>query len=420
MHHSKVGRGSPRWVAGAVAASASVFALMGVGATGALADSGHDGDGHGAPSSAAGHVYASTNAASGNAVVVFDRGPDGRLTQAGTYPTGGTGSGAPAGSGFEQSQNAVILGGRPGADNTQFKDLLFAVNAGSDSITVFRTSGDTLAPVGPPVSSGGTKPTSLTVNHDLLYVLNEGALPLGQGGVAPSITGFRIGQDGTLTEIPGSTRLLSGGSTAGGAQVEFDPTGRVVTVTERNANRLDNFLVQKDGTLSQPIPAASSGSNPFGFAESNRDPATLIVAQGNFPPPTQGGASSYQIDPQTGQQTTISGDVKNGQSDSCWVVLSKGERYAFITNFFSNDVSSYTVGPHGTLTLKQAVAGVTDTTGFGANDEATSANNQKYLYARNFVDGSIAAFEINNDGTLTSLGKFGAVGPSTGFGLAAN
>lgn len=111
--------------------------------------------------------------------MVFDRGSDGRLTQAGTYPTGGSGSGAPAGSGFEQSQNGVILGGQPGADTTQFKDLLFAVNAGSDSITVFRTSGDTLVPVGPPVASGGTKPTSLTVNKDLLYVLNAGALPLG-------------------------------------------------------------------------------------------------------------------------------------------------------------------------------------------------------------------------------------------------
>lgn len=378
------------------------------------------------PASAAqpdGHVYAATNrsAPDGNAITVFDRGSNGTLTEAGTYPTGGAGSGAPAGSGFEQSQNGVILGGRPGADQTQFKNLLFAVNAGSDSITVFRTDGDALVATGPPVGSGGTKPTSLTVNKDLLYVLNAGELPLGQGGTAPSITGFRIAHDGTLTEIPGSTRFLTGGQTAGAAQVEFDPTGRVVTVTERNADRLDNFLVQKDGTLSQPIPAPSSGSNPFGFAESQQDPATLIVAQGDFPPPTQGAASSYNVDPKTGVQRTISGDVKNGQSDSCWVVLSKGERYAFVTNFFSNDVSSYTVGPHGELTLKQAVAGVTDeNTPFGANDEATSANNRDFLYARNFLDGSIAAFRINNDGTLTPLGKFGAVGPSTGFGLAAD
>jgi len=103
---------------------------------------GLSGGSSGSDEHAAGHVYAATNesAAGGNSIVVFDRGSDGRLTQAGTYPTGGSGSGAPAGSGFEQSQNGVILGGQPGADTTQFKDLLFAVNAGSDSITVFRTS----------------------------------------------------------------------------------------------------------------------------------------------------------------------------------------------------------------------------------------------------------------------------------------
>ncbi len=54
------------------------------------------------------------------------------------------------------------------------------------------------------------------------------------------------------------------------------------------------------------------------------------------------------------------------------------------------------------------------------NFEATSANNRDFLYARNFIDGTIAAFRINNDGTLTPLGNFGAVGPGTGFGLVAS
>ena len=174
----------------------------------------------------------------------------------------------------------------------------------------------------------------------------------------------------------------------------------MLTVTERNNNRLDNYTVNRDGTLSaERRLLASSGSDPFGFAESERDPATLFVAQGNFRPPTQGAASSYHVDPWTGVGSTISGDVHNGQSDSCWVVLSKGEKYVYNTNFFSNDISSYTVGPYGTLTLKQAVAGVTDAnTPFGANDEATSANDREYLYARNFLDGTIAAFRINDDG----------------------
>lgn len=266
----------------------------------------------------------------------------------------------------------------------------------------------------------------MTVHNDLLFVLNAGAAPLGQGGVAPSISGLRIGADGSLTPIPGSTRPVSGGSTAGAAQVSFDPTGATVTVTQRNANSLDTFLVQPNGTLSaQPVTGAASGAAPFGFAQSLVHPGTLVVAQGNFPPPTQGAASSYRINPTTGALTTVSGNVANQQSDSCWVVFDAGEQHAYIASFFSNEVSSYDVAADGALTLNTALAGDTAGTGApsgmdgaGANDEATSPDS-RFLYVRNFFDGTIAAFAFNGDGTLTSLGNFGSVGPGTGFGLAA-
>ena len=44
-------------------------------------------------------VYTITNAASGNAVLAFHRAANGALTPAGTFPTGGTGTGAGLGSG---------------------------------------------------------------------------------------------------------------------------------------------------------------------------------------------------------------------------------------------------------------------------------------------------------------------------------
>lgn len=392
-----------------------------------------------APASAAttaGYVYAATNDGGGNQIIVLARGDDGRLTTSGSFPTGGNGSGAPAtttgttgtpgaGSGFEQSQNGLVLGGRPGAEVTSHADLLFAVNAGSNTVTVLRVNGSQLTPVGTPAPSDGTKPTSLTVHKDLLYVLNAGALPLGQGGVAPSISGLRIGADGSLTPIAGSKRLLSGASSAGAAQVSFDPTGKTVTVTQRNANALDTFLVQPDGTLSQPVTGTASGAAPFGFAQSVLHPGTLVVAQGNFPPPLKGAASSYRVNPTTGALSTLSGNVENQQSDSCWVVFDAGEKHAYISSFFSNAVSSYDVAADGTLTLNTAKAGDTAGTGgtgaqsgAGANDEATSADS-RFLYVRNFFDGTIAAFAFNGDGKLTSLGNFGSVGPGTGFGLAA-
>ena len=127
----------------------------------------------------AGAVYALTNAPTGNEVVVWNRADDGSLTPAGSYATGGLGSGAGLG-----SQGAIILS----EDNR----WLFAVNAGSNDISSFQVEGQGLKLISR-VASGGTLPTSLTVYDDLLYVLNAG----GSG----NITGFVISWRGRLAQI---------------------------------------------------------------------------------------------------------------------------------------------------------------------------------------------------------------------------
>ena len=70
----------------------------------------------------AGHVYVLSNSPAGNAVLDYSRAADGTLSGPVSYPTGGTGTGGGLG-----SQGAVILDG----------DDLYAVNAGSNSITRF-------------------------------------------------------------------------------------------------------------------------------------------------------------------------------------------------------------------------------------------------------------------------------------------
>ncbi|MFN8568912.1 MAG: beta-propeller fold lactonase family protein [Kouleothrix sp.] len=128
----------------------ALLAITAFGGTVAAADSAH-----------AGAVYALTNAATGNAVVVWNRAPDGTLSPAGSYATGGLGTAAGLG-----SQGAVVL-----SDNHR---LLFAVNPGSNDISSFQVDGDSLTLVGR-VPSGGTTPTSLTLHDRRLYVLNAAA-----------------------------------------------------------------------------------------------------------------------------------------------------------------------------------------------------------------------------------------------------
>jgi 6-phosphogluconolactonase (cycloisomerase 2 family) len=51
---------------------------------------------------------------------------------------------------------------------------LFAVNAGSDDLSVFAVTADGLAPVDR-VDAGGVRPTSVTAHQALLYVLSTAA-----------------------------------------------------------------------------------------------------------------------------------------------------------------------------------------------------------------------------------------------------
>src|SRR5690242_8361616 len=162
-----------------------------------------------AHASGAGIVFTSTNEAGGNAVLVFRRAADGALTAAGSFATGGAGTGSPL-----DSQGALALGRDHGR-------RLFVVNAGTNSISEFAVEGDRLTLL-QTVSSGGVDPISLAVSGHLLYVLNEG-----DSGTPGNISGFRVG--GGLTPIPGSSRPLSAAAVSA-PQIAFDPSGEVLVV----------------------------------------------------------------------------------------------------------------------------------------------------------------------------------------------
>jgi hypothetical protein len=82
-------------------------------------------------------VFVQTDGLTGNAVVAYDRNPGGSLSAAGTYATGGLG-GALSGSIVDHlaSQGSLTY--------DQVNDLLYAVNAGSNTVSVFSVRGDQL------------------------------------------------------------------------------------------------------------------------------------------------------------------------------------------------------------------------------------------------------------------------------------
>jgi 6-phosphogluconolactonase (cycloisomerase 2 family) len=385
-----------------------------------------------------GAVFSMSNAIGGNTVVAFSRAPDGTLTEAGRFPTGGNGSG-----GFEDTANGLVLGSAQGesAPNnlTGDHELLFATNAGSNSITVFRVEKDGLEIV-EVQPSGGEKPVSITVNRGLVYVLHSGettdgeiAIPNCTTGNLPSVTGFRIDNQGQLTPIPNSTRLLSGDQRSGCAQVSFNPTGTVLVVTERLAGDEDptgpagdegvinTFVVNHDGTLGTHRVLDATGQGPFGFTF-NKQGALLTAEQFDGPMgPGEGAAAGYTVH-SDGTLTPTSPSVKNGGTDTCWFVVTDSGKYGFTTSFFPDTrISSYLVRPDGGLTLLNATANTVNVE-TGASDMALSRNS-KYLYQLNSFQGTINVFAVGNDGSLTFVQRVNAHAPSATaapIGIAAS
>lgn len=337
-----------------------------------------------------GQVYTMTNASSENAVLVYQRAPDGRLTPAGSVGTDGVGSGSGLG-----NQGGLIL--------SEHGRWLLAVNAGSNTISAFRVHGNGSLTRTSTVPSGGVKPISVTMRGNLVYALNAG----GSG----NIVGFRLGHRGLLTMIPGSTRPLSGAG-ADPAQIEFDPRGRVLVVTEKATNRITTYMVRHDGRASGPHVNESNGTTPFGFAFSPT--GVLIVSEAFGGAPDASAASSYRVT-HNGRLELISGSVPTTETAACWFVVTDNGRFAYTSNTGSGSISGYAV-QHGALTLLDP-DGRTGVPGAGPIDLALSQHS-RYLYSLNSGSQTIGAFAVGADGALTAIGTVGGL-PASANGLAA-
>lgn len=356
-----------------------------------------DQHGHEGQRDSAGAVYAISNEASGNRLLFYRRAVDGALTPQGSVATGGNGTGLPRLS----SQNSVILdpAGR----------RLFAVNPGSNQISSFRIGRSGRPELADTISSQGNFPDSLTLDGNVLYVVNHG------GATGPGdIAGFTVSPRGTLTPLPGSVQPLSiAGFTKGGA-IGFAPDGRSLIVTEEATNAIDRFPLDQNRVAGPAVVHASAAATPFGFAFTRG--GALLVSDAVGATPGQATESSYQLTGQTGLNT-INGSVPSGQTEVCWTVLNNNQRYAYVTNFSSGTISSYRVAQNGSLTLANAVVAQTSPGQKSTRDENFTPDG-RFLYAIDVNAQKVFGWRINNlTGALIPVGSFPGL-PATVAGIA--
>jgi len=344
-----------------------------------------------------GAVFAMTNGVDKNEIIAFRRNDDGTLQETRRFGTDGRGSGGnvdPLG-----SQGSLIL--------SEDHSHLFAVNAGSGELSVFRIEGDLLSLEDKAVS-GGSEPVSVTQHGNLVYVVNAG----GNGNVV----GFRW-QNGQLTEIPDSTRFLSGSNSAPGS-IAFSPDGRFVAVSEKQTSKLDVFTVESDGALSSAVVTPSAGPGEFAISFAPNGIA-LVSETGPAGQVNASAISSYAILP-GGSLSPISISVPTLGAATCWQVTTPDGRFVYTANSGTATISGYSIGGDGELTpLAGTIQGANPS---GAvNIDITISSNGKFLYTLNTGNGTVGMFAIHKNGTLTNLGTVDGITASGGFnGIAAN
>ena len=332
-------------------------------------------------------LYSESNEGGTNRIFVYQINHDGTLSLQGSTNSGGAGAGAGLG-----SQGALTLSGD--------HQWLFAVNAGSNSVSSFRVHDDGSLTLAHTESSEGKKPVSLSFHNDLLYVLNFDS---------DNIHGFRVGQEGTLTHIVGSTMPLSGTGVVP-PQISFTPNGNFLMVTEKATNKISSFKVKNDGSVAPDMPTPSTGETPFGFNFGRED--VMIVSNAAGGAAVAGSATSYRIGG-NGIPHDVNGAVPDLQAAPCWVATTLFGRFAFVSNTGSNSVSSYYVAPGGKLFLINKAAASTDN---APADIVVAANNFN-VYELNVNSGTIGEFHRTLFGGLLSIGSVSGL-PTPVTGLA--
>jgi 6-phosphogluconolactonase (cycloisomerase 2 family) len=338
-------------------------------------------------------VFVQTDSTSGNHVVAYRRAADGVLSPAGSYATGGLG-GILGGSVVDHTASQGSLTYDP------WRSLLYAVNAGSNTVSVFAVHGDRLE-LRQVLSSGGTFPVSVAVHGDLVYVVN--AL---NGG---SLQGYRV-FGGDLVPLPGSHRALGLDPTATPqftntpGQVAFTPDGaQLIVTTKANGNDIDVFSVGFGGWLSAaPVVNSEPGTVPFAITF---DPyGNLVIAEA--------GTDALATFALSGHGTLSQLDsVGTGKAATCWVA--PAGPFLFASSAGSAAESGFTSAAGGQLTLLGAAA-----TDAGTVD-ASAAVGGRFLYVQTGGAGIVDEYAVGSGGALTEIGSVTVPDAVGGEGIVA-
>lgn len=312
------------------------------------------------------HIYTESNSTV-NQIIHFERQHNGRLVEVERVATQGAGT-----DGFkpitgEKSAPDTLLSAGAVTMSADHK-MLFAVNAGDNSVSSFRVAkGGKLIFVDRQETGEKGITNSVTYNDKTktLYVLHS----LG----ANHIRSFNV-KNGKL-ENTNATYTVNTDSAKDriATQAIVSPDGRFLLVdvifnarpkagdagpvlTPSNAGTADGiavFAIGKKGELSAPVFNDAGGPTPFSlaFLHGSKDTFVNTLAAGNGVVLSK--LESDGTIKNISKSTIDLSLAPKGPSETCWVTLSPDNKYAYSANFGLGTISSYKV-THKSIEVKES------------------------------------------------------------------
>ncbi len=363
------------------------------------------------------YVYVESNASASNtnSIYAFKRDAAGNLTPLPGSPflTGGAGvqyAGPNLGP-FDSDQEVII--------NPQ-QTMLFAVNAGSDSVAVFHIEEDgSLKPVdGSPFPSGGNDPVSLALDGTTLYVANQSGDFARPSTILPNYTAMRVEQDGILVPISDdindtsrnfqATVNVAAGSAP--SQAYFAAGTNLLFGADFLGGLLQHFRLDQQGQLHALAPIALPASEfapatprlPLGLWSNPKYPVLYVGYV------TANKMGVYRYSEEGGLKFLRT--VSNAGQGICWIRSNKNGTRLYTTDTTTNQVSVYDASdaeyPVEIQTLTLA--------GVGNDFQLALSEDEKHLYvlsqraATTIPDGQgnvLHTLSVKADGTVDESGS---------------
>eukprot|EP00178_Gracilaria_changii_P005798 TRINITY_DN1980_c0_g1_i1.p1 TRINITY_DN1980_c0_g1~~TRINITY_DN1980_c0_g1_i1.p1 ORF type:complete len:460 (+),score=87.53 TRINITY_DN1980_c0_g1_i1:87-1382(+) len=370
-----------------------------------------------------GGVYVMSNHLQQNSIIAYARRANGTLSLLQpALRTGGQGAILSFDSGADPlfSAFSVII-------TSNYKFVL-AVNAGSNSVSVFRILRDFSLRLVHVQAVRGVGPNSIAVSGNLVYVASADAdgnftTPISKQGV---LSGFVLTSSGRLIALPRSGRVLTFRPSA----IKFSPDRRSLvvsslftSVTAAATGTLEEivvFSVNRLGLLSS-APVSAATSTEFGNAERRNLPGVIgfdivksngvqyvvvpevrsIVGSDGMDALEQAASvSTWRLDANSALfavqlDVPVGSSVSSGQQDSCWLEFTPDLKHFFVSNTASNSTSVFSFD-QGVSTLQEEVGA-----SGGSPIDVWSSRDSKFVYQ--LFSGAVGVFQVGERGTLNEM-----------------